>query len=227
MKEKESEELQKLSLFYGMTEEEIHKLIECSHSMIREYKAKEMVMEKGRKITHFGVVLEGRLQMVLDDYSGNRDVFLTIEPAQLFGEVFAFAGMAELPADIEAIEKSRVLFLDYSRIRNVCRHSCTFHSNLLSNLLKIVAQNNLALNEKIEIMSKRTTKEKIMAFLIKEAKRQGTASFEIEMDRQTMADYLGVERSAMSAEIGKLRKEGRIQAEKRRFTILDQLETEA
>lgn len=226
MKEKESEELQKLSLFYGMTEEEIDKLIECSHSMIREYKAKELVMEKGRKITHFGVVLEGRLQMVQDDYSGNRDVFLTIEPAQLFGEVFAFAGMAELPADIEAIEKSRVLFLDYSRIRNVCRHSCTFHSNLLSNLLKIVAQNNMALNDKIEIMSKRTTKEKIMAFLVKEAKRQGAASFEIEMDRQTMADYLGVERSAMSAEIGKLRKEGRIQAEKRRFTISDQLETE-
>ena len=75
-------------------------------------------------------------------------------------------------------------------------------------------------------MSKRTTKEKIMAFLVKEAKRQGAASFEIEMDRQTMADYLGVERSAMSAEIGKLRKEGRIQAEKRRFTISDQLETE-
>lgn len=145
MNEKESEELQKLSLFYGMTEEEIDKLIECSHSMIREYKAKELVMEKGRKITHFGVVLEGRLQMVQDDYSGNRDVFLTIEPAQLFGEVFAFAGMAELPADIEAIEKSRVLFLDYNRIRNVCRHSCTFHSNLLSNLLKIVAQNNLAM----------------------------------------------------------------------------------
>ena len=116
--------------------------------------------------------------------------------------------------------------MDYSRIRNVCRHSCTFHSNLLSNLLKIVAQNNLALNDKIEIMSKRTTKEKIMAFLVKEAKRQGAASFEIEMDRQTMADYLGVERSAMSAEIGKLRKEGRIQAEKRRFTISDQLETE-
>ena len=226
MNEKESEELQKLSLFYGMTEEEIDKLIECSHSMIREYKAKELVMEKGRKITHFGVVLEGRLQMVQDDYSGNRDVFLTIEPAQLFGEVFAFAGMAELPADIEAIEKSRVLFLDYNRIRNVCRHSCTFHSNLLSNLLKIVAQNNLALNDNIEIMSKRTTKEKIMAFLVKEAKRQGAASFEIEMDRQTMADYLGVERSAMSAEIGKLRKEGRIQAEKRRFTISDQLETE-
>ena len=84
----------------------------------------------------------------------------------------------------------------------------------------------MALNDKIEIMSKRTTKEKIMAFLVKEAKRQGTASFEIEMDRQTMADYLGVERSAMSAEIGKLRKEGRIQAEKRRFTISDQLETE-
>jgi CRP-like cAMP-binding protein len=115
-----------------------------------------------------------------------------------------------MPVSVIAIKDSNVLLLDCKRVLTSCSGSCHFHSLLLKNLLQEMAQKNLALSQKIRYMSQKTTKEKLMAYLLDQAKQHGSAEFIIPFDRQALADYLGVERSAMSAEISKLKSSGQI-----------------
>ncbi|MBO6256868.1 Crp/Fnr family transcriptional regulator, partial [bacterium] len=126
----------------------------------------------------------------------------------------------KFPMNVETTEKSKVLFLISDRISNPCPNGCVFHKQLINNLLHILAHKNVNLTQKIECMSKRTTKEKLLTFLTLESIKQNSKEFYISYDRQSLADYLGVERSAMSAELGKLRKDGVIECEKNWFKLL-------
>ena len=158
--------------------------------------------------------------MVREDYYGNRSIVAHIGPRQLFGEAYAFAGTQALPVSVIADEDSAILLLDSRRITTCCSHACAFHSQVIFNLLHLVAENNLVLHQKIQITSKRTTREKLMAYLLNQAKMHSSNSFTIPYDRQELADYLEVDRSGLSAEISKLRKEKIIDSEKSNFTLL-------
>jgi len=138
----------------------------------------------------------------------------------LFGASFACAGVASYPVSAVAVEDSLVLLINSRRITATCCNACSFHNQMIYNMLKVVATNNLALNQKIEITSKRTTREKLMAYLLSQAKLHGSDQFTIPYDRQALADYLEVERSAMSAEISKLKKDGVIDCHKSNFILL-------
>ena len=167
-----------------------------------------------------GVVLSGAVQIVRDDYYGNRSVLTVVTPGGLFAEAFVCAGVEALPVSGFAQQTSTVLLLDCRRILSGDAHPCAFHRRLEINLLRGMAQKNLMLTRKIRCMSQKTTREKLMAFLLEQAKEQGTGEFTIPYDRQALADYLGVERSAMSAELGKLKKAGIIETSGSRFRIL-------
>ena len=134
-----------------------------------------------------------------------------LQPGELFAEVFSCAGLETVPVSVFALTDSEVLLLDCRRVVTSCSNSCHFHSLLMKNLLQEMARKNLALSQKIRYMSRKTTKEKLMAYLLDQAKQQGSTEFVIPHSRQSLADYLGVERSAMSAEIGKLKKSGQIE----------------
>ena len=167
-----------------------------------------------------GVVLSGQVQIVRTDYYGNRSVLTVVSPGGLFAEAFACAGVEALPVSAMALQTSTVLLLDCKRVLTGCSNACTFHSRLVRNLLKGIAQKNLMLTSKIRCMSQKTTREKLLEFLLEQAKQHGSAEFVIPYDRQALADYLGVERSAMSAEISKLKKAGRIDCSGSRFRVL-------
>ena len=140
----------------------------------------------------------------------------------MFGESFACADVKRFPVSVVAVEDSQVLLIDSRRITVTCANACGFHNQMIFNLLKVVANKNLVLNQKIEITSRRTTREKLMAYLLLQAKIHRSDTFTIPYDRQALADYLEVERSAMSAEIGKLRRDGIIDCEKSTFRLLKQ-----
>ena len=167
-----------------------------------------------------GVVLSGKVQIVRTDYYGNRSVLTVVSPGGLFAEAFACAGAKVLPVSAMALQTCTVLLLDCQRVLTGCSNACPFHSRLVRNLLQGIAQKNLMLTRKIRCMSRKTTQEKLMEFLLEQAKQQGSAEFVIPYDRQALADYLGVERSAMSAEISKLKKAGRIDCSGSRFRVL-------
>ena len=206
-------------LFNGIKTEELSALLNCMHSKIIELDKNEIIMQEGKVFDKLGILLEGKAQIVQYDYLGNRTIISTVEPSEIFGEAFSYT-KTKLPVNIEAVQKCRVLFLISDRISNPCPNGCVFHKQLINNLLHILAHKNVNLTQKIECMSKRTTKEKLLTFLSLESIKQNSKEFTISLDRQALADYLGVERSAMSAELSKLRKEEIIECEKNSFKLL-------
>lgn len=209
----------KCPLFAGISQKEMREMLGCLNGKITRIAKGDPVFLEGDPARYMGVVLAGAVQIVRDDYYGNRSVLTVVAPGGLFGETFACAGLEALPVSAIALQNSTVLLLDCRRVLTGCTHACPFHSRLISNLLQGIAQKNLTLTQKIRYMSRKTTREKLMEFLLDQAKEQGNSEFVIPYDRQALADYLGVERSAMSAEIGKLRKEGLIESSGSSFRL--------
>lgn len=221
--EKYFEILADCPLFAGIRPEDRGPMLGClgaKNSLVRK---NQFVFREGDPARFLGIVLEGSVQIVREDYYGNRSILARIGPGGLFGESFACAGVEAYPISVEAVEDSRVLIIDSHRITVTCANACGFHQQMIYNMLRIVANKNLLLNQKMEITSKRTTREKLMAFLLAQAKQHRSPAFTIPYDRQALADYLEVERSAMSAEISKLRRDGVIQCERSQFRLLKEL----
>ena len=216
----EKYDLTDVPLFKGIEPQNIDNMLSCLDVRIRNYQKGEMIFREGDEAKYVGLVLEGCVQVVRDDFYGKRTILTTVKEKQLFAETFSCAEVKTLPIGVYAKEDTKVMLLNCKRIIQSCSNACMFHSMLIHNLLKIVVQKNLLLNNKIEIISKKTTKEKIMAFLMAKAKECRSSTFIIEYDRQSLADYLGVERSAMSAEISKLKRDGYIEVKNNHFHIL-------
>lgn len=207
-------------LFEKVGRQNYEKMLRCFGAKVIAVRKNNAVFHEGQSATKVGIVLTGAVQTVQDDYLGNRFILSMAGPGQLFAEGFACAGVEALPVSIVASTDSQVMLIDCSHIMTLCHNVCAFHNQMIRNMLHSVAQSNLQLNQKIEILSKRTTREKVMAYLLSEAKIQGSDDFTIPYDRQELADYLGVERSAMSAVIGKLRDDGFIQVNRRHFQLM-------
>ena len=212
--------LNRCSLFDGIDLAETQALLACLDGKILRIAKGDPVFLEGDAAWFVGVVLSGLIQIVRDDYYGRRSVLTVVSPGGLFAEAFACAGLEALPVSAIALQDSDVLLLDCKRVLTGCGHACAAHSRLGSNLLRGIAQKNLVLIRKIRCMSPRTTREKLMEFLLDQAKECGSSEFVIPYDRQALADYLGVERSAISAEISKLKRDGRIDSRGSWFRIL-------
>ena len=212
--------LSQCPLFSGISRQEMGLMLNCLGGKITGIAKGNPVFLEGDPAEFVGVVLSGKVQIVRTDYYGNRSVLTVVSPGGLFAEAFACADVETLPVSVIALQNSTVLLLDCKRVLTGCSNACPFHSRLVRNLLKGIAQKNLMLTSKIRCMSQKTTQEKLMEFLLEQAKQQGSAEFVIPYDRQALADYLGVERSAMSAELGKLKKAGLIDYRSSRFRVL-------
>lgn len=202
--------LSQCPLFAGIEQSELNAVTGCLNGKTVKVSKGNPVFLEGDPARYLGVVLLGTIQVIREDYYGNRSVMAVLRPGELFAEVFSCAGLATMPVSVIAVTDSEVLLLDCRRVFTSCSNACHFHSLLIKNLLQEMAQKNLILTRKIRYMSQKTTKEKLMAYLLDQAKQQGRKEFVIPHNRQSLADYLGVERSAMSAEISKLKKSGQI-----------------
>lgn len=202
--------LSKCPLFYGIEQSDLKSMIGCLNGKTVNIQKGNPIFLEGDPAQFVGVVLSGTVQIIREDYYGNRSVMAILQSGELFAEAFSCAGLKTMPVSVMALTDSEVLLLDCRRVFTSCSNACHFHSLLMKNLLQEMAQKNLALTQKIRYMSQKTTKEKLMAYLLDQAKQQESTEFTIPYDRQSLADYLGVERSAMSAEISKLKKSGQI-----------------
>ena len=207
-------------LFAGIGAEELSGMLGCLAGRIIPMKKGQCLLREGDSAASIGIVLEGTVQLLREDYYGNRSIVGHIGPTQLFGETYAYAGAKSLPVSVVADADGKVLMISSQRISSCCTSACAHHNRMIANMLHLVASKNLMLHQKIFITSKRSTREKLMAFLLSQAKQAGSRSFTIPFDRLALADYLEVDRSGLSAEIGKLRKEGVLESDKNRFTLL-------
>ena len=212
--------LQRCPLFDGIAVQDLRAMLGCLRARVMPMKKGQALLHEGDSTESVGIVLTGAVQILREDYYGNRSIMGHIGPTQLFGESYAFAGTRNLPVSVVADSDGSVLMIDSRRISSCCANVCEFHNRMIENMLRLVATHNLMLHQKIHITSKRTTREKLMAYLLSQAKQQGSNSFTIPFDRQALADYLEVDRSGLSAEISKLRKEGVLESEKNTFTLL-------
>jgi len=209
-------------LFSGVDREELSSMLGCFETKVISVLKGEPVFLEGDPAGFVGIVLEGGVQLTKDDYYGNRSIISYAGPGELFAEVYAAAGEMPLPISGYALKDSKVLLMSCKKVLTLCGNTCPFHNRLIQNLLQAVAKANLNLSRKIELMSKKTTREKLLAYLSEQAKLQGNAEFTIPLDRQALADYLGVERSAMSAELSKLKKAGIMDFNGSHFRLTEQ-----
>ena len=207
-------------LFSGVQESDMDAMLACLGAKRLRSQKGTAIFREGDPAIYVGIVLSGAIRVIREDYYGNRSIVAHMVPGEVFGESFACAGVQALPVSVMAEEDCEYLLIDCRRITVSCTNACAFHSRMIYNLLQMVARKNLVFNQKLEITSKRTTREKLMAYLMNQAKLQGREEFTIPYDRQALADYLEVDRSGLSVEISKLRKEGKILCDKNCFRLL-------
>lgn len=211
--------LKKCEMFADIEKNNLFAMLECLKARVKKYKQGEIIWAEGDLAKQIGIVLSGSVQVVRMDYFGNRSIMGSVGEGGLFGESFACAGVEELPVNVVAAQDCQIMIIDAYRIINTCSNACEFHRQIIYNLMKVMARKNIMFNQKLEVTSKRTTREKLMTYLLIQAKKVGSNEFIIPFDRQELADYLEVDRSGLSTEIGKLRKEGVLECEKGRFVI--------
>ena len=209
-----------MPLFDSIGDEELLRMLTCLGARIEEFNKKEVIFSEGGEAKHIGIVLRGSVQVQRDDYFGNRSILSESYPAELFAESFACAELDEMPVTVVANEPSTVMLIECAHILHTCHNGCGFHHRLIFNLMRDLATKNIDCHNKMEITSKRTTRDKLLSYLEIKAKQSGSSSFDIPFDRQELADYLEVDRSGLSAEIGKMRREGLIDACKNHFKLL-------
>lgn len=218
--EKYFKTLRECPLFNDIEDNNIDTMVNCMQAKPRRVVKNTAILSEGEPATRMGILLSGSAQIIREDYYGNRSIVANVEPAQLFGETFACAETDELPVSVVASSDAEVLLMESAHITHTCCNNCAFHNQMIYNLMKIMAKKNLIFNEKIEITAKRSTKDKLMSYLLMQAKKQHSDIVTIPYNRQELADFLEVERSGLSVEISKLCKAGIIEADKKTFRIL-------
>ena len=211
--------LQSSPLFASMAPEQIASVLHCVGASVREFGSGEYILRAGSTTQAMGLLLSGAALAVQEDLWGERNIMGKILPPDTFAEPFAATPGAVLNVSIVASAPSAVLFLNISKLLTVCSETCPQHALLIRNLVSVLAWKNLRLNEKITHMSKRRTREKLLSYLSSQSLREGSTEFDIPFDRQQLADFLCIERSAMSAELSRLQKEGLIETERSHFRL--------
>ena len=212
--------LKRTKLFAGVADEEIGAMLSCLDARLQEYKKGEYVFRQGEHMNFITVLVDGELHIQREDYWGNRAIVNHIAVGEMFGEAYLAPESSALLNDVVAVEDSAVIFFDARRIITVCSSACRFHSMVVQNLFFAISQKNRTLVQKLGHMSKRSTREKLISYLSEESKRQNSARFTIPFNRQQLADFLSVDRSAMANELCKMRNEGLIEFDKNFFKLL-------
>lgn len=205
-------------LFNGIGYNDFENMLRCIEARTHSYKKDEIIFMSGDAVSFVGLILRGSAKIIKEDADGNITILTELKETDLFGEVFACAAVKHSPVTVQASEFSEILLINYKKIITSCSSACGFHSKLIENMLRLLAQKNLMLNQKIEILSKRTTREKLVMFL--DTQRGAANKFTIPYNREELARYLCVDRSAMSNELCKMRDEGLIKFNKNAFEIM-------
>lgn len=207
-------------LFAGINDDEMMEMLECLQAQIRTYKKDDFILRQGDKVKYITILVKGKLHIQRDDFWGNRSIINIVEVGEMFGEAYVSPESGPILNDVVALEECAVIFFDLNRILTACPSACRFHVALIQNLFFVISEKNRKLIQKLGHMSKRSTREKLVSYLSEEANKQNSSSISIPFNRQQLADFLSVDRSAMSNELCKMRDDGLIVFKKNKFTLL-------
>lgn len=211
--------LSKTSLFKGISEQEIKTILPCLLSEEKTYSKGTFIHRMGDQIQSMGILLSGKISIENDDLWGNKTILNMITPGNVFAETYACIPGEQLMVNIVAIEKSKILYLNMVHLLCTCSNSCEFHSKLIRNLLTICAQKNLSLSQRSFHTAGKTIRARLLSYLSDEAARQGSYEFDIPFNRQQLADYLNLDRSALSNELSKMTRDGLLTTQQNHFVL--------
>nr|WP_315103527.1 Crp/Fnr family transcriptional regulator [uncultured Catonella sp.] len=209
-------------LFHGVKENEIDELLSCLGAREKSYKKNEIIFSAGSVVHEIGLIESGSVNIVVNFYWGNSNIFGHVEKGMIFAENYAAIPGKELLCDVVAAEQCEVLFLDFTKILTTCSNGCVFHQKLIHNLLHISARKSLNLSTRMLHTAPKSIRDKLLSYLSEQALINGNAHFTIPFNRQQLADYLGVDRSALSNELSKMQKDGLISFKKNEFTLVSE-----
>lgn len=207
-------------LFAGIRKEDMPGMLGCIGYHIRSFEKGAVIAFEAETINHVGVVLTGKVDMVKEDLWGNRTMLVRMGKDEVFGETFACGEGSLSMVTFVAAEDSEVLFLSFCRVMHTCTHACAFHQTLIENMVRIIARKNRELMRKVEVVSKKSLREKVLAYLSIQAQQQTARTFEIPLGRSELAEYLCADRSALTRELAKMQEEGIIDYHRNTFRIL-------
>jgi cAMP-binding proteins - catabolite gene activator and regulatory subunit of cAMP-dependent protein kinases len=207
-------------LFKDMQEDEIKDALQYLKADEKHYQKNQMIASQGEIFNSIGIVLSGSLHIIKDDVWGNRSIITSIDAGQLFAEVYACSTNEPLEVSIITNQNTTVLFLHITNILKALHLQKYTYTQLCTNLISVLATKNLLLTRKMEHITKRTTREKLLSYLSEIAVQKSCYCFTIPFNRQQLADFLSVDRSAMSKEISKMQKDGLIKVKRNTFQLI-------
>lgn len=213
-------ELEKSPLFRDISYEEYRSMLPCFQAVSRAYQADELIYdfsEAGRD--DVGIVERGKAALIRIDEDGVATVLEELGPGGVFGRNLAFAGSLGDSLEVVCRTPCQVTFIDYPHILRRCGNACGYHSVLVQNMLRLMADKAQALSERIDVLSRRSIREKLLCYFRQLAGQAGGASFTLPFSLSVLADYIATDRSAMMRELKRLREEGSIRSDGRQFTL--------
>jgi len=212
--------LERMSLFHGISSpQELDELLSCLGASWKKVTKGDFVLLTGDKPTHVGIVVSGELQVVREDYHGRRSLLSLLTRGDTYGEALCSAGVKESPVTVIASTDASLVNISFDRVLFNCPKNCSYHSRLIANMLHIIATKNLLLQKRMEILSLKTIRERLTVYLDSFAPKVGQ-ELVIPLNREELADYLGVERSALSHELAKMKSDRLLEYRKNHFTLL-------
>jgi len=213
--------IKKSTLFNKIEYNNIQDILNRLFTSKKSYKKGEYIINNGDINSNIGIVLSGKVHIIKEDFWGNKNILSEISESELFGESYACSFSKPINVNAVAIQDCTILLINIGNILNICHYEHSFHIQLIQNLIKVLADKNLMLTNKIEHITQRTIRNKLLSYLSYEAQKQNNFCFDIPFNRQELADYLSVDRSALSNELCKLRNENIIKFNKNHFILLE------
>ena len=210
-------------LFRGMTVPDIKEMLRCLSAVERSYKKSAVILPEGTPTEQLGVVLSGRVIIEMGDVWGNNSVLSSIGPGGVFAEAYACVPGEPLMVNVTAAEDTRALLLNIRRVLEPCANVCPRHVRLVRNLLTLCSEKNLQLSRRVLHTGPKSIRKRLLSYFSECIKRTGSYEFDIPYNRQQLADYLNVERSALSNELSLMQRDGLIRYEKNHFAVTEQL----
>lgn len=206
-------------LFAGIPDSELPHLLKCLSAERKLFAKGETVCFAGSQINSAGIVLSGKIHLESNDFLGNTSIVSEFTEGRCYGENYAFALNTRMPFNIVAKENSEILVFNIKKFTEPCIKDCSYHKILMANLVTSIATKSCELSNKISHLSKRTTREKLISYLSEQSQLQKSTLFTLKFNRQELADYLSVERSAMTKELTRMKNDGLIDFDGRVFKL--------
>lgn len=211
--------LENSRLFAGIRVDEIQPMLSCLQAVERKYPRGAYIFHTGEEVRALALLVRGTAHIQKEDFWGNRSLLASLAAGDIFAEAYAMPGSGAMRSDVVAVESCTVLLMDVERVLSRCTNSCAFHARLTENLFVLLAEKNRILARKVDYLAQRTTRQRLLVYLSEQAQRAGSAEFTIPFNRQQLADFLSVERSAMSAELSRMQAEGLLETERSWFHL--------